>query len=200
MKATFTRIYRENLWRSAESVSGTGSTLDETEEIRRFLPKFLTDFKIQSMLDIPCGDMNWLSLVDLGGVAYIGADIVSAIVARNQQDHDERGVRFTTLDITTDDLPKVDVMLVRDCLGHFSNADVQKAIRNIKRARPTYLLSTTFPQEENVGDIETGQWRPINLARMFGLPEPQELWPEINVQFDGHISVKCLGLWRIDGK
>ena len=40
----FTQIYRGNWWLSDESVSGPGSTLETTEDIRAFLPSLLKQF------------------------------------------------------------------------------------------------------------------------------------------------------------
>ena len=198
MKEIFTKIWEENLWRNGESASGSGSTLEETEAVRKLLPSLLREFEIRSLLDIPCGDLNWITETELPmGLNYVGADIVPELIESNRR-YPLSTLDLRVLDITSDPLPPVDMMLVRDCLGHFSNKDVQSAVANIKRARPKYLLATTFPNEENSGDIETGYWRPLNLASMWGMPDPDSFFPEIDVQFpDGHISTKGLGLWRI---
>ena len=52
----FTQIYKSNYWNDSESKSGTGSSLKSTENIRKELPLLLKEFKINSLLDIPCGD------------------------------------------------------------------------------------------------------------------------------------------------
>src|SRR5215213_5906369 len=75
-QAQFTDIYRRNLWGEAESVSGSGSTMAETEDIRGYLPELLQRLGARSLLDIPCGDFHWMKTVDLGIDRYIGADIV----------------------------------------------------------------------------------------------------------------------------
>jgi hypothetical protein len=36
------------------------------------------------LLDIPCGDFNWMKLLNLG-VDYIGADIVGELIAENRR-------------------------------------------------------------------------------------------------------------------
>jgi hypothetical protein len=64
MKDIFTDIYKNNNWKSEESVSGQGSTLDATIGIRTALPKLFDRFHVKSLLDIHCGDFNWLSKVD----------------------------------------------------------------------------------------------------------------------------------------
>lgn len=199
MRDVFQKIYDENLWQSEESVSGTGSTMEQTAEVRRFLPHLLEAFDVRTLLDIPCGDLNWISKIDLGIEQYIGADIVPQLIAGNRTKYPNEDI-FKVLDITTDDLPQVDMVLVRDLLGHFSRADVRLALKNLKRSRSRYLLTTTFPSEKTEGDIKTGQWHPINLASMYGMPDPIAFWPEINVKFkDGHESIKGLGLWDLRG-
>ena len=57
----FKHIYETNHWDEAESVSGPGSTLEETEPIRRELPALLAELGASSLLDLPCGDFHFMS-------------------------------------------------------------------------------------------------------------------------------------------
>ena len=59
----FAEFYRDNKWGDAESVSGAGSNLAQTEEVRRVLPGLLAELGCRSMLDVPCGDFYWMRLV-----------------------------------------------------------------------------------------------------------------------------------------
>ena len=45
-KELFTNYYHENFWANPETVSGGGSTLEYTENIRREIPKLLEEYKI----------------------------------------------------------------------------------------------------------------------------------------------------------
>jgi hypothetical protein len=56
----FTKIYRWNFWRAAESASGPGSSLLDTETLRAGLPAMFDGFGIHRMLDAPCGDFHWM--------------------------------------------------------------------------------------------------------------------------------------------
>lgn len=200
MQTIFNDIYENDKWGGADK-SGNGSTLEATEVIREQLPLLFDKYNISSMLDIPCGSLNWISQVKFPkGFRYIGADIVPALIDANinQLDIFEDGW-FDLLDITRDKLPKVDLILVRDLLGHFTNANVKLALKNIKASGSKYLLATTFPLHETPNDIKTGEWRPINLASMWGLPDPLEY---INEECDvggGAFADKSLGLWQING-
>jgi hypothetical protein len=190
----FDDIYKTNFWASDESVSGKGSELSATEKIRDELPGLFEQYSIRSFIDIPCGDFNWMGtlLPRLPGIGYIGADVVSHLIVDNQWRYPD--LDFRVLDISKDKLPRVDLIFVRDLLGHFSNVDVKHALKNIRASGATYLLATTFPGHENLHDITTGQWRPINLASFFGLPDPIET---INEGLTGEFGDKSLGLWRL---
>ena|SRR6185369_1652306 len=199
MRDVFQKIYEENLWRSDESVSGRGSTMAQTEEIRRMLPVIFDEYDIRTVVDIPCGDYHWFQHIKFKKpIMYLGADIVPELVERNKQySTPDHTVQFLVMDITRDKLPPADVILCRDLLGHLSNGDVRKALTNIKSSNAKYLLATTFPTHETSGDIETGQWRPINLARMWGLGEPIEYIVEDCPEAGGEFADKSLGLWQL---
>ena len=191
MKEIFTDIYKNNNWKSEESVSGQGSTLDATIGIRLALPKLFAKFHVKSVLDIPCGDLNWITKVDFGDIKYIGADIVPELIAEMSVLHQ---ADLRVLDITMDELPKVDLILVRDLFGHFSDVDLKLAIDNVKRSGSKYLLATTFPSTFNTIQIKTGQWRALNLDYYCGLPPAIEIINEGNQLFKD----KCLGLWKLN--
>ena len=128
---------------------------------------------------------------------YIGADIVQELIDLNLRRWDGRSSqKFLKLDLTSDALPRVDLVLCRDGLVHLSGAQVLKALRNIKQSGSKYLLATTFPELLHNLDIVTGDWRPMNLQREpFNLPQPLKLILEGRAGPD--YRDKSLGLWRI---
>lgn len=157
----FEKIYQNNLWASKESKSGSGSEYNNTRAIREELPFLIKKFGIKSVLDIPCGDFNWMQHVDLTGIDYIGADIVPQVIESNKSKYTDRD--FRVLDLCSSDLPKADLIFTRDCLGHLSNQNVHRAIENIKRSGSLYLLATTFCKYNHNPDIQDGGWKCINL-------------------------------------
>lgn len=149
-----------------ESVSGNGSTLENTIELRTALPDIIRKHVITSIVDVPCGDWNWMSKVDLKGIKYTGCDIVPELVADNIRKYGQRNIAFQILDITTTIPPKADLVICRDLLFHLSEKDVHAALANIWASGCKYLLSTTFPDAVNT-DIQYGggiPWRRINLC------------------------------------
>lgn len=187
----FTQIYKKNLWGSKESASGTGSTLKNTEALRNELPVLLKKFKIKSMLDIPCGDFNWMKEVNLKGIDYIGADVVEEMVEANRAKFP--GTKFACLDITKSILPKVDLIFARDLFGHFSNESLAKAFANIQKSGSKYLLATSFTKYATSPDIVTdGNWKPINLMIPPCLLKPIYLINENCQEGYPHYNDKCM--------
>jgi hypothetical protein len=193
MTDIFTGIYRNNVWQSVESRSGNGSTLERTKIVRQELPALLERLGVDSLLDAPCGDMNWIATIDLPIDTYIGADVVPDLIAANTRRHADRQRRFLVADITRDDLPRCDAVLCRDCLIHLPNATVLATIRNLRRSGAAYLLATTHTTVEENQDIAAGEWRSINLQKPpFLLPDPQQMLVE------NQDTGKCLGIWRFE--
>ena len=199
MEATFSPFYAENRWGDPESASGPGSTLTRTSKLRSELPTLLKEIGARTLIDAPCGDFNWMKDTDLGVEQYIGVDIIPNLVARNQSLYGNDGRRFALLDLTRDNLPRVDVILCRDCFIHFSYKHIAAAIKNFQRSRSTYLLTNTYPAlQENV-NIRTGDFRQLNLLLPpFNFPPPlkqiEEKHPHEAEEFFG----KTLALWRLE--
>ena len=162
----FTWIYKNNLWGCRESVSGWGSTLSYTENIRSQLPHAIRQLGIASLLDAPCGDYNWMrEVVARTDVTYIGGDIVYPLIESLSARFSTDRTSFIQLDITRQNLPKADMMLCRDCLFHFSECDILRFLENFANSQIPYLLTTTHKNHEefkNV-DIETGGFRLLDL-------------------------------------
>lgn len=192
----FTEIYQKNFWGSPESVSGTGSTKQNTLKLRQELLYLFAKYNIKSMLDIPCGDFNWMQYVDLTGIEYIGADIVPELIESNKVKFPD--IDFRVLDIVSSDLPKVDLIFVRDCLGHLSDYNVNNAINNMVKSGSKYILATSFTKYDYNTNIVDGGWRCINL-----LIKPFKLKPQYLINEDcregyPYYNDKCMILFDIN--
>jgi hypothetical protein len=203
LKQTFERIANNNEWGSAESVSGTGSTLDATEKLRAFLTKTLEyNDGIKSILDAPCGDVNWMRtlfpMFEEQNILYKGMDIVSSIIASNvEKTSAYSNISFIEGDITTTPLPKVDMIIMRDILGHLSTDNVFKVLENVKRSGSKWLFTTTFPNVINVEANEDGGWRLINLLSFPYQFNPEVLMNEHCKEENGAYDNKCMALFNV---
>ncbi len=195
----FSQIYRSKHWNGGESVSGEGASKEQTVTLEEELPALLKRLGVDVLLDLPCGDFSWMGSLDLPVKQYVGVDIVSELVQRNQQRYGNGQRRFVTLNLIEDPLPAADLILCRDCLVHFSLLDIQSALSNIKNSSIKYLLATTFPECQENEDITTGDWRLLNLQKEpFDFPEPRTLLVEGCCEGEGRYQDKSLGLWKVE--
>lgn len=194
IQSVFTTIYEENSWKSGESVSGPGSTIEYTKNIVKEIPRIINDLKLRQILDAPCGDYNWFRLIERDDdISYIGGDIIDALVTRNQERYGNDNTRFVHLDITNDALPSADLWLCRDCLFHLSNDDIFKVMNNFLNSDITYLLTSSHPTCEKNTDIPTGQFRLLNLELPpFSFCKPLS---SIDDWIEGY-PVRQLALWE----
>ncbi len=197
----FQQIHDSSAWNvvTTESVSGEGSTMEQTATLRAELPSLLQKLGVRTFLDLPCGDFNWMQHLDLTGIRYLGGDIVAALVERNNDRFgNEKNRQFLHLNLLADPLPACDLLFCRDCLVHLSLADVQAALANIRRSGITYLATTHFHDEPENTDILTGGWRPLNFFKApFHFPEPLTEINEKCTEMDGAFADKCMVVWRL---
>lgn len=180
-KDRFSKIYEENLWGGIDSLSGEGSTIEYTQNLRDRLPSLVEEYEIRSMVDSPCGDFAWMKLILPSlNVDYTGCDIVETVIRNNTKMFSAPGVTFLEKDICADPLPEADLIFVRDCLFHLSLEDIDRFLQNLSRTTYKYLLTTSHrvegrPDFENT-DIETGGFRLIDLhAPPFGFKKDDVL-------------------------
>lgn len=197
LQERFDLLHRLGVYHHDESVSGAASTLDETARLRAGLPQWLADHAVSSMLDIPCGDFHWMQRVEFAG-QYTGADIVREIVEENQRLHGSDRRRFVVLDATKDVLPRVDLILCRDLFVHLGNQDVLSALRNMVASGSGLLVTNHFLDRQDNPDIESGDFRAINLCRPpFRLPPPEDSILEESALAGGLFRDRSMALWRL---
>lgn len=188
MSATdvFSDVYERDLWNGG---SGPGSAPENTVEYRRFLQEFLDGFDYPvKVVDLGCGDWRIGELMDWSGVDYVGVDVVPEVVEANRRRDTPDNVSFVCLDALVDDLPEGDVLVVKDVLQHWPNADVVRLL-DAAEERFTFTVVTndvsskSHPAKVN-SDIALGDWRPVDIERA----------PFDRVAID-HVDYPVLGEW-----
>lgn len=198
-ESVFTGIYKSNYWENEESISGLGSTLQQTELLRSKFPELLKSFEIKSVFDAPCGDLNWMNLlIANNNFDYIGGDIVKEIVSNNTRKFGNLNAKFIHFDITKDEFPNTDIWLCRHVLFHLSNKDIYLALENYSKSNIKYILTTnciTAPDHVNQ-DILTGNYRDLNLKmHPFNFPSTA-LW-----EIEDYVTPAppmTIALWKLE--
>jgi Methyltransferase domain len=198
MERVFQSIHDSNAWGCEGSPSGPGSTKERGADFADALLAVLRQLGCRVLLDVPCGDFNWIGPVAEAMDRYIGADILPEPVNRNRARYGSPRVGFVRLDLASDPLPDADVILCRDCLVHLSSRDIRRCLENIRLSRAKHLVTTTFVGPRENEEVPTGAWRPLNLERPpFSLPRPLDLIDERCHHTGGIYADKRLAVWRV---
>ena len=129
-KDYFGTIYSRNLWGGRNSKSGLGSEGAFARQKIELLEELRRTYAIRSILDLGCGDFNWMK--DFVGRLdrYHGVDIVPDLIAANQARYGSERVSFQCIDLSNrSEQPKIaisrpDLVICFDVFGHLLNNEV----------------------------------------------------------------------------
>jgi hypothetical protein len=168
----FTEFFLRNSWGSAESVSGISATLSRTESIRQKLPAMFQTLGIQSIVDIGCGDWNWMRHVDLSGISYLGIDIVEPLVEQLQSRYTNPTIRFQKTNVLEEPPETADLWIVRDFCGLYGYDEIKQLFQQFISSESRFIAITSIDACDNQDSLP-GTWRALNLRDApFNLPEP----------------------------
>jgi hypothetical protein len=161
----FDHIYKTRYWGDRESVSGPGSSLVQTLQVRENIPTIMKKFSIKKIFDAPCGDLNWMhKIADQLGADYVGGDIVQAVVDAASSRLNNPSAKLIKFDIVTEEFPDADMWICRDVLFHFSYKNIKRTLKNFERSKVSYVLVTShIGTEIKNRPIVTGDFRQLNL-------------------------------------
>jgi len=148
--------------RKVPSRSGAGSTLAATGAVRAALPGIFDRYSVRRFLDAPCGDWFWMRETDLAGFEYIGGDISLEVIDGVRAAYQAPGRSFVHLDITSDPLPAVDMVMCRDCLFHLKWWLRWRFFRNFVESGIPWLLTTMHHTPVNRRLRKNGGFAPFN--------------------------------------
>ena len=204
-KKKFEVIYKFSYWRSKknESLSGYGSSIASTENLIKDLKSFIIKEEVKTIFDAPCGDFFWIKQLNFTNLNYTGGDIVKDLIKDNNFKNKIDNVNFIEFDILNTIPNNYDLIINRDCLVHFKDADVIQALKNFKKSKSRFFASTSYPSiKENIKSNLPDNWRPINLCiEPFNLPKPYVLMNDKekkNKIPTDDVEEKYLAVWKID--
>ncbi|KAJ6024757.1 hypothetical protein N7540_005554 [Penicillium herquei] len=110
------------------------------------LIKVLDDYHVKTLNDAGCGDLAWISMINIGDIDYVGYDLYERATWPELRKH---GVKLDVLDITTQDTRGTDLLICRDVLIHLPN-DMVLATLNRFRRSASMLLATSYTSDQSL--------------------------------------------------
>ena len=161
-KDVMTQIYDMKLWGGKEFDFYSGSGSHDSKIVTPYLETIMAFLNTHNrplvVCDLGCGDFNIGKHLTKYAQKYIAIDIVEKLIERNKSLYKEDHLEFRCLDITKDELPSGDCVILRQVLQHLSNAEIQKVIKKI--AAYKYIILTEHIPLGNFApnkDIISGQ-------------------------------------------
>jgi len=175
----FRRIFNDRIWlwgkKDGVKSSGGGSTVHFSINVMLGLQAIIAEIKERHglkrvrMLDVPCGDMVWMSrfLETRDDVDYVGMEIVPELIAAHQKTYANHPWKFMHYDILRDGLKEqFDLIHSRMMLQHLLTKDAMNFLSEFSKSGSRYLLTTTFPHMSRNPELHTGiygRFRYLNL-------------------------------------
>ncbi|EDP72394.1 hypothetical protein FBALC1_14872 [Flavobacteriales bacterium ALC-1] len=138
------QIYGLKLWggKDFDFYSGYGShdskiTKPYLDTVISFLKSYNNTLTV---CDLGCGDFNIGRHLVKHSKTYIAIDIVEDLINRNKEIFQAHNLEFKCLDISKDELPKADCIVLRQVLQHLSNEEIQHILNKISQYK--YLILT----------------------------------------------------------
>ena len=173
-KITFNSIYKSNYWRdynkptATESYSGKGSDLKTCNKLIKNLQDFIIYNKVNTILDLACGDFLWMRLV-INNISefkkYHGIDIVDDLVKKNIKLYSNENINFSNQDIIEINIDEsYDLVIARDLFIHLDNKNIIKTIKKIKNSNAKFFAVSTTPEIKINKNLKSqGRYRAINF-------------------------------------
>ena len=161
MREIFGRIYNRNEWLYG---SGEGSLPKHTKGYVAVLQNFFSEFHIESVVDMGCGDWQFSQFIDWNGIYYQGYDIVKSVIDCNKEKYSSNNIEFHLYSGIGNELPDADLLIAKDVLQHWSYKSIENFLPNLSRYKYCLITNCVNPIGETINyDIEDGEFRYLDL-------------------------------------
>ena len=188
-----------------ETFCGFGSYLQNTHNTSDFIRRIIKDKKIKSIIDIGCGDMNWMkyTLMDSPGIiSYTGIDQDSDMLLIASLAEINIPIELIKEDIRLlDKIHRYNLILCRDLLLHLENDEIEKVLKMFINSGSRWLITNNYAVLENKElnrvyeyTKRKRQSRNINLnVYPFNFPPPDKQIKEFECEHNRYLC-----LWDLD--
>ncbi len=182
-KSIFENIYKNKIWNNNNKnipLSGPGSSLENTSSISILLDDFINKNNCEQILDLGCGDLNWIKntlFFNNENINYIGIDIVETLINEHKINYPTK--TFYCSDILDNDIinytsnKKISFIILRDVIFHLNNINILEIFKNIKN-KFNYIAITSCNCNINTDIFDIYNYnkkniniKPFNISKTF---------------------------------
>lgn len=87
------QIYEFGGWESQGS--GPGSKLEFNSDLIAYLNNFISQNSVSSLIDLGCGDLQWMPQVFSSGIDYVGVDFCQSVINQNTTNYPDKTFIFS---------------------------------------------------------------------------------------------------------
>ena len=186
LTSTFTSVYSSHLWGELGRGSGPGSNIINAQGAARVLYHVTISINATSLIDAPCGGMEWQPHVlwqlkhAIPSFRFLGVDVVPDVVADDRRISDRplpvlppepldmvpvEFMHFEVKDLTVTPLPNgYDLIMSRDSFQHNSFEGVFAMLRNMAASNARYLLLQSYTAQNRKRAREQGWPGPLDAS------------------------------------
>ena len=161
-KDVFTNIYKQRHWGEG---SGGGSTDEATAVYQLFLSKFIADKKIKTVVDLGCGYWAFNESINWAKASYTGIDVVEAVQNDNALKYTSPKRKFIADDVRTCDIPVCDLLIIKDVMIHWTNAEVIEFLQRDLPAKYILITNDDRVESENTDIPVPGRYRDVDITK-----------------------------------
>ena len=171
-QAVMSQIYAQKLWggKAFDFYSGEGS--HNPDIVKPYLEQVIAFLKNHNktleVCDLGCGDFNIGKHLVPHTKYYYAVDIVQSLITRNKNLYQEDHLEFHCLDISKDDLPKADCIILRQVLQHLSNAEILDITKNLLDYK-YIILTEHLPNDDFTPNLDIISGQGIRLKKKSGV-------------------------------
>ncbi|GMH88890.1 hypothetical protein TrVE_jg4082 [Triparma verrucosa] len=221
----FDKIYEAEIWSFPDwdgtggfgVKSGFGSTLHQTVDIRNYLDMIVDSYNIKGVVDVPCGDMNWMPHVKALGrddFCYFGGDVSKIMIEEQRKKFSHAAnMVFDVVDVISEGLLGMDgvgsvlecsrrangsvLIFMRHLMFHLTMEENLGVLKHIEASSSVneieyIMLSTYLRSNDNEDDYLLANGHKINLFEW-----PYCLEDPLYLVKDGEFDL-FMGLWRLE--
>lgn len=177
---------------TTDNKTSGASSQSGTVNLRKQMLDLFEKYNIKSVFDAGCNDCNWMSTIS-HAIQYYGGDISPAMI-------DDVKINYPNLqvsvhDITSDPVPEVDLLFVRDVAIHLNNNDKLAVWRNWYQSKvewimithcPDQLINQDFQYQEDQFPFASANWQ----IDPWNFPSP------VDSAYEYNPGGRCMAMWN----